>query len=38
LRDAVREHLKTELPYVVSAEPAAHEQGGDAVTMFRLDI
>lgn len=38
LRQAVRERLRSELPYVLSAGPADFEQGGEAVTMFRLDI
>jgi DNA mismatch repair protein MutS2 len=37
LREAVRERLRSDLPYVLSAGPAEFEQGGEAVTMFRLD-
>ncbi len=37
LREAVRAHLRGELSYVLSARAADFEQGGEAVTVFRLD-
>jgi DNA mismatch repair protein MutS2 len=37
LRNAVREHLKTALPYVRSSRPGDEADGGDAVTAFYLE-
>jgi DNA mismatch repair protein MutS2 len=36
LRDAVRKHLKTEVPHVRDSRPADASEGGDAVTVFYL--
>jgi DNA mismatch repair protein MutS2 len=36
LRNAVREHLKTALPYVTDIRPGDDSEGGDAVTVFFL--
>jgi DNA mismatch repair protein MutS2 len=37
LRGAVREHLRTALPYVHESRPGHEAEGGDAVTVFYLD-
>jgi DNA mismatch repair protein MutS2 len=37
LRGAVREHLRTALPYVHDARPGDEAEGGDAVTVFFLE-
>jgi len=36
LRDAVRKHLKTVVRDVADVRSAEHDDGGDAITMFRL--
>jgi DNA mismatch repair protein MutS2 len=37
LRGAVREHLKTALPFIQDSRPGNESEGGDAVTVFFLD-
>jgi DNA mismatch repair protein MutS2 len=37
LRGAVREHLRSALPYVHESRPGHEAEGGDAVTVFYLD-
>jgi DNA mismatch repair protein MutS2 len=37
LRGAVREHLRTALPFVHESRPGDEGEGGDAVTVFFLD-
>jgi DNA mismatch repair protein MutS2 len=36
LRDAVRKHLKTNVPMVRTFRPADADEGGDALTVFYL--
>jgi DNA mismatch repair protein MutS2 len=37
LRNAVREHLRTALPYVRASRPGDEAEGGDAITVFYLE-